>query len=498
MCNSSHSKHISARRFVSLLYTLSLLYRGAAAQSSPASTCSACVASNSASIYVGSSDPRSRNTFSTGIGSPSLVWCSSERTGGSGTCAPTTFIVANLQMQCGGWSNATYSFANPSQASPCPAAAPYAFFQSCDCTRTCKFQGLAFDGFGRQQLSVSRSFAYQANVFNLLRSCDLCIAGGGEWWSASDLSSAACSNVTVIRDEDCCRRPGWQQTVVPSCHAPGQRFLSGNGPDDDDDGRVIPDVNIFEPAFRHTTSYQCSHGSSFCSSINLPGANCVVMIVLLVNVPLAALYMRLSTISINMFQSIKEQPGSCNQTIAATLFLFAFIREIFTTCSATTPLARRRNFVSEFVVTYIFWPVALAVAVLLPVVVIACLVFALVFWYIPLKTCQSCWAFCGGESSSAPDVEMHVATQQPFEPGNDGRQEGQQAVAEEAPGSDTVTSHVLVTMQDDELSPLIYRHVEASTRELRCQIQEMDARSRRMEAQLNELIGRSSMHPVPQ
>ncbi len=332
----------------------------------------------------------------------------------------------------------------------------------------------------------------------------MCIAGGGEWWSASDLSSAACSNVTIIRDHDCCRYSGWQQTVVPSCHAPGQRFLSGRKQDEYDDGRVIyndysvPDVNIFEPAFRYTTSYQCRHGSSFCASINLSGVNCVVMIALLVNIPIAVLYMRLSAIARRMSQSIEKQPDGGNQTISATLFLFAFIHGLFTSCSATTPLARRRNFFTEFVVTYIFWPVALAVAFLPPVIVIAVLVSYLLFWYIPLKTCQSCWAFCGGEKSSAPNVEMHLATRQPIEPDSDNRQGGEQAVAEEAAGSNTVTSHVRVAMQDDELAPLIYRHVEASTRELRCQLQEVDVRSRRMEALLNELIGRSSMYPAPQ
>jgi hypothetical protein len=516
MC--SHSKYISAsrcRKFMDLLFPLLLLllFRGTAAQSSPASSCSACVASNPASIYVDSSDLTLSNmggyTFSTGIGGPSVVWCSSDPTGDGGTCAPTTFIVANLQMQCGGWANTSHSFANPTQASPCPAAAPYAFFQSCDCTRTCKYQGLAFDGFGRRigyGVTVSRSFVYLANVFNLLRSCDLCIAGGGEWWSASDLSSAACSNVTIVRDEDCCRSPGWQQTVVPSCHAPGQRFLSATKQDNHDDGRVIyndysvRDVNIFEPAFRYTTSYQCRHGSSFCAIINLSGVNCVVMIALLVNVPVAFLYMRLSTIALRTNQSIDKRTEVCYQTISATLFLFGFIHETFTSCSATTPLARRRNFFTEFVVTYIFWPVALSVAFLPPAIVFACLVSYFLFWYIAVKTCQSCWAFCGGEKSSAPDVEMRIATQQPIEAGNDNRQGGEQAVAEEAAGSDpdTVTSNVRVDMQDDELSPLIYRHVEASTRELRCQLQEVDVRSRRIEALLNELIGRSSMNPAPQ
>ena len=70
-----------------------------------------------------------------------------------------------------------------------------------------------------------------------------------------------------------------------------------------------------------------------------------------------------------------------------------------------------------------------------------------------------------------------------------------QGVAEEAAGLDTAASasRVSVNMQDDELSPLIVRHVEESTRELRCQLQEVDARSRRMEALLNELVGRSSL-----
>jgi hypothetical protein len=222
------------------------------------------------------------------------------------------------------------------------------------------------------------------------------------------------------------------------------------------------------------------------------------MIALLVNIPIAFLYMRLSTIALRTKQSIDKRAEGCYQIISSMLFLFVFIHETFTSCSATTPLARRRNFFTEFLVTYIFWPVALSVAFLPPVIVIACLVSYFLFWYIPFKTCQSCWAFCGGEKSSAPHVEMHSSTQQPIEAGNDNGQGGEQAVAEEAAGSDTVLSHVRVAMQDDELSPLIYRHVEASTRELRCQLQEVDARSRRMEALLNELIVRCSMNPAPQ
>ncbi len=95
---------------------------------------------------------------------------------------------------------------------------------------------------------------------------------------------------------------------------------------------------------------------------------------------------------------------------------------------------------------------------------------------------------------------MSATVQQPFEPGNDGWWTGQQPVAvdpEAVPGSDTITSDMGVTIQDDQLSPLIYRHVEASTRELRSQVQEMGARSRRMEARLNELLARSSMNSVP-
>ncbi len=472
------SCRMSESGFVTLLYALTLLCQCVAAQFPPAgaSTCSACVALNSASIYVGPNDPASSKTFSTGTGSPSVVWCSAEPSGSSGTCDRTTFIVANVQMQCGGWSNVSHSFSNPSQASPCPAAAPYAFFQSCDCTRTCKYQGLAFDGFGQGQDTegfryVARSFAYAANVLNLLRSCDLCIAGGGEWWSASDMTSNACSNMSLIRDHDCCRYSGWQQTVVPSCHAPGQRFLSA-APGSEGDWSSIPDVNIFQPAFRYSTSHQCSHGSSFCSSINLSGANCVVMIALLVNIPLTAIYMRLSCSAINVYQSMNQQPGSCHQIVSATLWIFAFIHDGFvTSCSATTPLARRRNIVAEFAVTYIFWPVALAVA-LLPSIIAAAFGAFLLIIYAPYMACQSCWAFCGGESnSSAPSAEMREVV---------------------APRSDTGTIDTLVGMQDDELSPLIFRHVEACTHELRCQFQEMDARSRRMEAQLNELLARGA------
>jgi hypothetical protein len=466
------------RALLCALGVAALLQR-AVAQRLAASTCSACVAMNGVSIYsdtTGSArSPASRDLYSTGIGTPTTVWCSAEPAGGSGTCSNTSFIVANLQTQCGGW-------ASPAQASPCPAAAPFAFFQSCDCTRTCKYQGLAFDGFGSDNDSSSdstssvstRDFVPEANVINLLRSCDLCVVAGGEWWSASDLKSTACSNVSLQLGQF----RTWKQTVVPSCHVPGQRFLTV---------RTNSDNSPFQPAFRYSTSYQCSHGSSFCSSIGMPGANCVAMIVLLLNMPFAALYMVLSR---NACKVLATLPDS-SKLRKLSLYFFSYLKIAFEEgCSATTLVARRRNLVAEFLVTYIFWPVAFACAFLPVAFVIAgislCIVPALLYaLYLILK---SCWACCGGESpgaalspdnsSAASSVAMVNVAELPdsdsgLEPSSDTTNTLQQ--------SDTAFSTTRVTMTDDELSPLITRHVEASVRELRSQMQEMNARSLRTE-----------------
>jgi len=517
---------VPARSLVMLLCALSvLLCQSAAAQRLAASTCSACVAMNSVSIYSDTTLPESRNVYSTGFGSPAVVWCAAEPTGDSGSCSNTAFIVANLQMQCSGWPNASYSWANPSQASPCPATAPYAFFQSCDCTRTCKYQGLAFDGFGSSSgagvsgVSASRSFVPKANAVNLLRSCDLCIAGGGEWWSASDLMSSECSNVTNTvelcsfdgESTNCVLR-SWMQTVVPSCHAPGQRFITATGGDRDS---AIPDANPFQPAFRYTTSYQCSHGSSFCSSIRLQGANCVAMIVLIFNVPFSALYMRLSFIAAPARNDIQSPSTSrklsnCYIVFYISRLVFALIRRLFANCcSATTPVAHRRNLVAEFLATYIFWPVAFALA-LIPlgiaiavaaVGIVYLLVYVLVF--LPLK---ACWACCGGENSNAAlspgnnteasSVAM-VSVATSGLPRSESSLEPESDTASIPPASDTNISGTRITMTDDEMSPLISRHVEASVRELRSQMQEMDARSRRMEAQLGELLARGYTYSLP-
>jgi hypothetical protein len=489
------------------------------AQRLAASTCSACVAMNGVSIYsdttrnTNTESPADRYVYSTGIGTPTTVWCSAEPAGDSGTCSETSFIVANLQTQCGGW-------ASPAQASPCPAAAPFAFFQSCDCARTCKYQGLAFDGYGSDDgdSHVSRAVVPETNVVNLLRSCDLCVAAGGEWWSASDLKSTACSNVSYQLDHH-----NWVQTVVPSCHAPGQRFLtarwtSGVG------SSIAPDVSPFQPAFRYSTSYQCSHGSSFCSSISMPGANCLAMVVLLLNVPFSAFYCKLSRIA-RKFQatvpgssdtdsavSKSELQQSFGITRSASLGLFASILYAFDECcSATTPIARRRNLVAEYLVTFIFWPVAFAFA-LLP---LGFFILCYVFYVIPVKLLyvvlilplKWCWTWCGGESpgaapppdnsSAASGVAMVNIAELPH---SDPSSETTNTLQD----SDTAFSTTRVTMTDDELSPLINRHIEARTRELRSQmqemnsrIQEMNARSLRTEAQLGELLSRGYSNSLP-
>ena len=211
--------------------------------------------------------------------------------------------------------------------------------------------------------------------------------------------STACSNVSL----DIGHGESWIQTVVPSCHAPDQRFPSTS---DDFSGAPLPDVNPFQPAFRYSTSYQCSHGSSFCSSISLPGANCVAMIVLLVNVPLTALHMALSRTARKMAIMAISPDANIRKAI---LLSFACIELAFDRCcSATTPVARRRNLVAEFLATYIFWPVAFAMAFACALMPIATLIiggalsvvplFMYFLFFLPLK---SCWAWCGGESPSA-------------------------------------------------------------------------------------------------
>ncbi len=107
------------------------LWQRAVGQGLITSSCVTCVAMNGVSIYsdVGGGksvqDPQSRGVYSTGIGIPTVVWCSADPTGNSGNCSNTSFIVANLKMQCSGW-----EAANPAQKSPCPASTPYAFFSS--------------------------------------------------------------------------------------------------------------------------------------------------------------------------------------------------------------------------------------------------------------------------------------------------------------------------------------------------------------------------------
>jgi hypothetical protein len=182
-------------------------------------------------------------------------------------------------------------------------------------------------------------------------------------------------------------------------------------------------------------------------------------------------------------------------------------------CSATTPVARRRNLVVEFLVTYIFWPVAFAFAFLPVAFFIAYIALCIVAGFLGLLclSLKSCWAWCGGESpgaalspdnsSAASSVAMVNVAELPhsdsgLEPSSDTTNTLQQ--------SDTAFSTTRVTMTDDELSPLITRHIEASARELRSQmqemnsrIQEMNARSLRTEAQLGELLARGYSNSLP-
>jgi hypothetical protein len=405
--DASMKAFVSAPSFL-MLCAVAALWQCAEAQLPAASNCSACVAINGASIYSNSrrSPGKSSKLLSTGIGAPTVVWCSAQPTGDEGTCSNTSFIVANLQTQCSGWTD-------PAQVSPCPAAAPFAFFQSCDCTRSCKYQGLAFDKFSLSTssfvsvTSVQQAYEPQLSVVNLLRSCELCVAAGGEWWSASDLKSTACSNITVsgqTRDES------HLQTVIPSCHAAGERFWNGVWG---------LDFNPFEPAFRYSTSYQCSQGSSSCSSIRVPGGSCVAMIVLLVNMPFTALFSRVIRKWCNVEFLFSSNPDIdtmgwkwLGQYVlghsrnALVLIEFAFESK----CSATTPRARRRNLVAKFLVTYIFWPIAVALAFAVPALAIFILLQLLPFLllYKFFLFIKACWVDCGGENrSDAHSSEVH-------------------------------------------------------------------------------------------
>jgi hypothetical protein len=385
-----------------VLCALALLWKCAAAQRLTASTCLACVAINSASIYSDMSggqsvqDPQIRGVYSTGIGIPTAVWCSVDPTGISGSCSDTSFIVANLQTQCGGW-----NAANASEASPCPASSPYAFFQACDCARNCAYQGLAFDGYGSppfSKLDSYRSFVPDANVVNLLRSCDLCVAAGGEWWSASDLMSNACSNVTYQKLNDQGEGPSssYTQTVVPSCHKPGQRFTTVDS--------KVPDVNIFQAAFRYSTSYQCSHGSSFCSSGNLPklpGVQCIIMIVLLVNVPCTAIYMGISRIIFKILVSHDSTPGSMGSgfchTVLKCIGWMCAIYHHFNLKSATTLFARVCYVIAEYLVTYVLWPILPSISFTF----IVCFISGLVLYLLCVPLVAFCKCCCVTQPSTA-------------------------------------------------------------------------------------------------
>ncbi len=178
------------------------------------------------------------------------------------------------------------------------------------------------------------------------------------------------------------------QTVVPSCHARGQRFVTVDS--------AVADSNMFKPAFRYTSSYQCSHGSSFCSSISLPGANCVAMIVLLSNFPFTAVYMCFGRLISTGFQ--ERSDGTVEQTI----FYLCAIYLVFASCDPATPLARWRMLALEFVVTYIFWPI-------LPMIILLFVVIGIVFgilyiiFVLPFQACGICDSSSPTESPAAAE-----------------------------------------------------------------------------------------------
>ena len=235
---------------------------------------------------------------------------------------------------------------------------------------------------GQEPRNISRHVAPEASVVNLLRSCDFCVARGGEWWSASDLDSMVCSNVSHYVDPSL----SWVQTVVPSCHAPGQRFLSLSF--------KINDVNPFQPAFRYSTSFQCSHRSSFCSSIGMSGANCVAMIVLIMNMPLTALFMRLSHLARENEQLDTNSTWLRAVTPVLLTYMTHIQRQIERICPATKQAFFGQNLVAEFILTYMFWPVQCVFLswIVVSLIVVSPLIAVTSFLDWLLTSCRAC---CG-------------------------------------------------------------------------------------------------------
>ena len=150
------------------------------------------------------------------------------------------------------------------QAAPCPPSAPFASITPCDCAQSC-FRG------------------EKEGASYLPRSCESCVALGGNWMAGGDLTSSACIKYTYSvkcnDGDDGCEGNTWG---FPYCRVPSlvKSDLLLNLPG------VTPQV--------YTTHWQCAHGTSFCSSIRIGAQGCIAMIFFLCLIPLALILMLLA------------------------------------------------------------------------------------------------------------------------------------------------------------------------------------------------------------
>ena len=242
---------MSFSRLLSTLLIAALC--GAAMCQTLPSSCNACTGLNLLYVYGG--------------GQPSVVWCSataptpSPIASSSGTCVPTKFLVqrpflepslSDIQCDAG------------NQAAPCPPTAPFASFAPCDCAQSC-FRG------------------EKEGASYLLRSCESCVALGGNWIAGDDLMSSACIKYSYVvkcdADETGCPVASWG---FPYCRAPSLV-----------DSRLLKN-DIGKTPQVYTTLWQCAHGTSFCSSIRIGASGCVAMIFFLCLIPLALIIMCLA------------------------------------------------------------------------------------------------------------------------------------------------------------------------------------------------------------
>ena len=179
---------------------------------------------------------------------------------------PTTFLVqrpfftarvSDIQCDTG------------NQIAPCPPSAPFASFAPCDCVQSC---------YGGKKEGTSY----------LLRSCETCVALGGNWMAGDDLISSACIGYAYTPsgpncnndDTDGCVQEASRGFPYCSSFAGSSLLLNYVG--------TTPQV--------YTTPWQCAHGTSFCSSIRIGASPCVAMIFFLSLIPLALINMCLARV----------------------------------------------------------------------------------------------------------------------------------------------------------------------------------------------------------